>query len=84
MGNDAVSLLLILADNYNQTTNGPITEAQRTHRDIFGREIRCSLHLSDPCVLPAAAPGSRRAVVAAGARVPAALVAADHGPGRPV
>jgi len=33
--------------------------------------------------LRAAAPGSRRAVVAAGARVPAALLAAACGPGRP-
>jgi hypothetical protein len=43
---------IILADNYNQTTNGPTTEAhsaQRTHRDIFGKEIRCSLHLCDHC-----------------------------------
>ena len=53
-------LLIILADNYNQTTNDPTTETQsarRTHRDFFSREIRCGLHLCDSCGLSAAAPG---------------------------
>ena len=66
-------LLIILADNYNHTTNDPTTEAQsarRTHRD-FSREIRCSLQLGDPCELSAAAPGSPSTVCGA-----AALVAA--------
>ena len=42
--------------------------------------LKHSLQLSDPCELPGAAPGSRRAVIAADARVPAALVAAACGP----
>ena len=44
-------LLIILADNYNQTTNDPTTEtqsAQRTHRD-FLKGIPGSLQLDGPC-----------------------------------
>jgi hypothetical protein len=78
-------LLIILADNYNHTTNDPTTEtqsAQRTHRDFFSREIRCGLHLCDSCGLSAAAPDSRKAAFCV-ARFPAALVAATCGLGRP-
>ena len=77
---------LLLTDNYNHTTNDPTTEAQsaqRTHRDFFGREILCSPPAWRSLRLPAAAPGSRRAMVAAGARVPAAARGRPCGPGRP-
>jgi len=44
-------LLLILADNYNLTTNDPTTEsqsAQRTHRDFFGKSSGQS-QVAGPC-----------------------------------
>jgi len=69
--------LLLLADNYNHSTDDPTTEAQsaqRTHRDFLSERSDAVHQLADPCALPAAASGSRSAVVAAGARVPAALV----------
>ena len=75
--------LLLLADNYNHSTDDPTTEAQsaqRTHRDFLSERSDAVHQLADPCALPAAASGSRSAVVAAGARVPAALVAAACGP----
>ena len=78
--------LLLLADNYNHSTDDPTTEAQsaqRTHRDFLSERSDAVHQLADPCALPAAASGSRSAVVAAGARVPAALLAAARGPGRP-
>ncbi|MCX6680134.1 MAG: hypothetical protein NTX42_07210 [Methanothrix sp.] len=34
LGSNAVGSLLLLADNYNHTTNDFTTEAQRTHRDF--------------------------------------------------
>jgi hypothetical protein len=83
---NAFGSLLLLADNYNHTTNDPTTEAQsaqRTHRDFLAERSDAVLRLGDPCVQPAASPGSRRAVVAAGARVSAALVATACAPGRP-
>jgi hypothetical protein len=48
--NEAFGFLLLLAENYNQTTNDPTTEtqsAQRTHRD-FLKGIPGSLQLADP------------------------------------
>jgi hypothetical protein len=50
LGDDEDSLLL-LAENYNQTTNDPTTEtqsAQRTHRDVL-KGIPGSLLLDNPC-----------------------------------
>ena len=52
---NAFHLLLILADNYNLTTNNFTTEtqsAQRTHRgrtETFSRAICCMLTACDPC-----------------------------------
>ncbi len=70
---NAFGLLLILADNYNLTTNNFTTEtrsAQRTHRDFLAeRSVAC--YNCDPCGQLAAAPGSRSTVCGA-----AALVAA--------
>ena len=54
-------LLLILADNYNLTTNNPTTEAQsaqRTHRDFFGRGFGAVSGLPILAGCGPAAPGS--------------------------
>ena len=56
--------LLLLADNYNPTTDDPTTEAQSAQR-LFNRAILCSLQLSDSCELSAASPDSHRAMVSA-------------------
>ena len=73
LGDDRSFLLLLLADNYNRTTNDLTTEAQRTHRDFVAERSDAVHQLADPCGPPAAAPVSRRAALCA-ARVPAARV----------
>jgi hypothetical protein len=70
-------LLIILADNYNHTTNDPTTEAQsarRTHRDFFSRD---PMQSSGFAIL-ARYRKQRRAAAgprSSAARVPVALVA---------
>jgi len=77
---NAFGLLLILADNYNLTTNKFTTEtrsAQRTHRDSLAERSVAGAAACDPCGPLAAAPGSPSTVGGA-----AALVAAAYGPDR--
>ena len=47
---NASGLLLILADNYNLTTNDPTTESQSAQR-LFGKssDFRAVFRLADPC-----------------------------------
>ena len=78
-------LLIILADNYNQTTNDLTTEAQSTqstHRDFFGKGFGDVSSLPVLAVRGPAAPGSPLNVPhpCRGPRL--ALVAAVRGPGR--
>jgi hypothetical protein len=85
-GSNAFGSSLLLADNYNHTTNGPTTEAQsaqRTHRDFLAERSDAVLRLCDPCVLSAAAPGSAGPwlLPALGVRLRSWLPA--WGPGRP-
>ncbi len=63
---NAFGSLLLLADNYNHTTNDPTTEAQsaqRTHRDYLAERSDAVLRLGDSCGPPTAAPGSRMAAL---------------------
>ena len=58
----AFSFLLLLAENYNQTTNDPTTEtqsAQRTHRDFIKKEFLAVYSLTVLAGRGQASPGSR-------------------------
>jgi hypothetical protein len=75
VGNNVHGSLLLLADNLFPATTDQTTKARR-HKGTR-KEIQEALQLGDPCELPAAAPGSRRAACC-GARVPASARGRGH------